>query len=287
MPQQNCYKWQNEYTHRIHWQCPEPHSHSFWEFVFVTKGVAHHHCNGISGDLHAGQLAFIRPTDTHYYTLDGVLANSLFPEGSGIPYEHRDIYVRIDTLNKAARYAHCTEVVDCLLKPDYPVTIDLTGAQRTELETSLNFLELYSEDKKEYFEMLYRSLVCRILGIVVEHLHFNPKQYPVWLNELIQKMHGADLIGGTLDDVIKASNFSHGHLCRLFKKYTGERIIDVFCRIKMQHACRLLENPDLTVLDVSSLIGYDSQSNFINQFKKYTALTPSAYRNKLKDRYGE
>ena len=164
MPQQNCYKWQNEYTHRIHWQVAEQHSHSFWEFVFVTKGVAHHHCNGISGDMHAGQLAFIRPTDSHYYTLDGVLANSLFPEGSGIPYEHRDIYVRIDTLNKAAKYAHCTEVVDHLLKPDYPVTIDLT------------------------------------------------------------------------------------------------------------------------VLDVSSLIGYDSQSNFINQFKKYTGLTPSAYRSKIKDR---
>ena len=52
-------------------------------------------------------------------------------------------------------------------------------------------------------------------------------------------MHSTELIGGSLDDVVKESNFSHGHLCRLFKKYTGERIIDVFSRIKMQHACRL------------------------------------------------
>ena len=129
--------------------------------------------------------------------------------------------------------------------------------------------------------MLYRSLVCEILGLVIEKMHFDQGKYPVWLNELIQKMHSTELIGGSLDDVVKESNFSHGHLCRLFKKYTGERILDVFSRIKMQHACRLLTNPDLTVLQISSLVGYDSQSNFINQFKKYTGITPSAYRKNM------
>ena len=112
-------------------------------------------------------------------------------------------------------------------------------------------------------------------------MYFDQGKYPVWLNELIHKMHSTELIGGSLDDVVKESNFSHGHLCRLFKKYTGERIIDVFSRIKMQHACRLLTNPDLTVLQISSLVGYDSQSNFINQFKKYTGITPSAYRKNM------
>ncbi|WP_251548608.1 helix-turn-helix domain-containing protein [Pumilibacter intestinalis] len=282
MSQRACYTWKNEYTHRIHWQCAEEHTHTFWEFVFVTKGVAHHHCNGISGDLYAGHLAFIRPTDCHYYTLDGVLPNSLFPEGSGIPYEHRDIYVQTDMMRLAANYAGCSEVIDYLLKPDYPVIINLSDSQRTDLENTLNFLELCGENPQPRFEMLYRTLLCRILGFAIEQIYFNQKQYPLWLNELIQKMHSAELIGGTLSDVVKASHFSHGHLCRLFKKYTGERIIDVFCRIKMQHACRLLANPNLTVLDVSSLVGYDSQSNFINQFKKHTGLVPSVYRNKLK-----
>ncbi len=278
MPQQVCYNWKNEYTHRIHWQCAEKHVHSFWEFVLLTKGTAHHHCNGIVRDITAGQLAFIRPTDSHYYILDGVLPNSLFPEGSGIPYEHRDLYVQTDVLNQAAAYADCREAVDYLLKPNYPLVINLTTAQRTTLEAKLNLLEMYSEERKASFKMLHRSLVCELLGLVIEKMYFNQSQYPVWLNELIQKMHTADLIGGTLDDVVRASNFSHGHLCRLFKKYTGERIIDTFSRIKMQHACRLLSNPDLTVLDISSLVGYDSQSNFINQFKKYTGVTPSAYR---------
>lgn len=272
---------ENEYTHRIHWQCAEKHVHSFWEFVLLTKGTAHHHCNGIVKDLTAGQLAFVRPTDFHYYILDGVLPNSLFPEGSGIPYEHRDLYIKIDVLDQAAEYIGGKEVIDYLLKPNYPVVINLTTAQRTNLESKLNLLEMYNEERKPYFEMLHRSLVCEILGLVIEKMYFDQSQYPVWLNELIQKMHSIDLIGGSLDDVVKASNFSHGHLCRLFKKYTGERIIDAFSRIKMQHACRLLTNPDLTVLQISSLVGYDSQSNFINQFKKYTGITPSAYRKNM------
>ena len=276
-----CYNWKNEYTHRIHWQCAENHVHSFWEFVLLTKGTAHHHCNGIIKDLTAGQLAFIRPTDNHYYLLDGVLPNSLFPEGSGIPYEHRDFYVKIDVLNQAAEYIGCKQIIDHLLEPTYPIVINLTDAQRTNLESKLNLLEMFNEDCKSHFEMLHRSLVCEILGLVIEKTYFNQNQYPVWLTELIQKMHSVDLIGGTLDDVVKASNFSHGHLCRLFKKYTGERIIDIFSRIKMQHASRLLSNPELTILQISSFVGYDSQSNFINQFKKYTGLTPSAYRKNM------
>ena len=281
MPQPICYDWKNEYTHRIHWQCAEKHVHSFWEFVLLTKGTAHHHCNEIVKDLTAGQLAFVRPTDFHYYILDGVLPNSLFPEGSGIPYEHRDLYIKIDVLDQAAEYIGGKEAIEYLLKPNYPVVINLTTAQRTNLESKLNLLEMYNEERKPYFEMLHRSLVCEILGLVIEKMYFDQSQYPVWLNELIQKMHSIDLIGGSLDDVVKASNFSHGHLCRLFKKYTGERIIDAFSRIKMQHACRLLTNPDLTVLQISSLVGYDSQSNFINQFKKYTGITPSAYRKNM------
>ena len=84
-----------------------------------------------------------------------------------------------------------------------------------------------------------------------------------------------------LEDVAQNLSFSISYASRLFKKYTGERIIDAFSRIKMQHACRLLTNPDLTVLQISSLVGYDSQSNFINQFKKYTGITPSAYRKNM------
>ena len=276
------YNWQNEYTHRIHWQVSEEHTHSFWEFVFVTKGTAHHCCNGVEKDISAKQLMFVRPTDFHHYKLDGVLPNCLFPpELEEIPYEHRDLYVQTEVMNAAVRFTHCENVLQYLMEPKHPVVINLTGSQCNELESKLNLLEFYDEKNALRFQQVHRSLVCWILGLLVEKLYFGQAQYPDWLNDLLHKMQGPDLIDKSLSEVVAISNFSHGHLCRLFKKYTGERLIDCFARIKAQYACQLLSSTNMSVLEISSRVGYDSQSNFLNQFKKYIGVTPSAYRKSL------
>lgn len=49
---------------------------------------------------------------------------------------------------------------------------------------------------------------------------------------------------------------------------------------KMQSAARLLQETDLTILEIAGRHGYDNASKFASVFKSYMGLTPKEYRNK-------
>lgn len=269
------------YTHRIQWECYEEHSHTFWECVLIVKGEAHHFCNETEEIIRSGQLMFVRPTDVHHYKIDGVNKYGLFPEGAEKTYLQRDIYIQTETLDSAADFMKCRDLVDFLLKTPVPYTINLTTSQSEALQLKLNILEMYNKDEKSRFDSIHKSLVCDLLELALEYKTMSTQHYPDWLNDLLSKMRNIDIMRGTLDDIVKISGFSHGHLCRMFKKYTGKRLLDSFLQLKMQYAADLLTNyPNLSVLEIAGQVGYDAQSNFNNQFKKYYGITPSSYRKK-------
>ncbi|MDR0843662.1 MAG: helix-turn-helix domain-containing protein [Tannerella sp.] len=52
-------------------------------------------------------------------------------------------------------------------------------------------------------------------------------------------------------------------------------------RIKIDFACKLLMDKNLTILEVCLDSGYNNLSHFNKQFKKSTGLSPSEYRKKF------
>lgn len=265
----------DKYTQRIHWRHSDPHSHDYWEWVFVTHGTAHHFCNGVSRDIDCGQLMLVRPTDVHGYLGDEESAkNNTIEPG----YEHRDLFVPAALLRRTVDFFGAQDLLDALTAPKHPVVLTLTEEQRSELETQLDILETYDGKNKPAFDRILKALVCQIFGLCARQKDFGSENSPAWLRRLILKMHESGLIGGSLDDVVRVSGFSHGHLCRIFKKYTGQCLIDYYRRLKMQYAANLLINGNASVSEIASAVGYDSPANFIIQFRKFSGMTPHAYR---------
>ena len=58
------------------------------------------------------------------------------------------------------------------------------------------------------------------------------------------------------------ANISPSHFFALFKRQTGCAPIDCFIRLRMQHACRLLEETVLSVKEVAATLGYDDPFYF-------------------------
>lgn len=83
----------------------------------------------------------------------------------------------------------------------------------------------------------------------------------------------------SLDSLSSFVNISKYHFAREFKKYTGFSPNDYLLELRIKHACILLINSDFSVERISNEVGIHNMSNFINQFKKRTGLTPSAFRN--------
>lgn len=86
----------------------------------------------------------------------------------------------------------------------------------------------------------------------------------------------------TLDDVCEKFNYSRGHIQRVFKQSTGFTFLEFVTRIKINRACKLLQNDSLTVQNIAEELGFNDDSSFYRSFKKQTGLSPSEYRKKYR-----
>jgi transcriptional regulator GlxA family with amidase domain len=74
------------------------------------------------------------------------------------------------------------------------------------------------------------------------------------------------------------ANVSPSHFFALFKRRVGCAPIDYFIRLRMQHACRLLDETVMSVKEVAATLGYDDQFYFSRLFKAVNHVSPSCYR---------
>jgi AraC-like DNA-binding protein len=86
----------------------------------------------------------------------------------------------------------------------------------------------------------------------------------------------------SLSDISKYAGYSVSHFSRLFVSHTGHAPVDYFIQLKMQRACRLLDNSGLSVMDVSREIGIEDPFYFSRVFHKMMQVSPSEYRKRLR-----
>ena len=77
-------------------------------------------------------------------------------------------------------------------------------------------------------------------------------------------------------------NMAEGSLCRFFKMNMGMTVFEYLNQIKVEFACKLLMDPDLSIMEVCLDSGFNNLSHFNKQFKKINGLPPSEYRNRFK-----
>ncbi|GAA3323319.1 hypothetical protein GCM10020331_046710 [Ectobacillus funiculus] len=91
--------------------------------------------------------------------------------------------------------------------------------------------------------------------------------------------HFTENIG--IETVAEQVGLSVSHFSVLFKqKNTSDIFLDYLTKLRMDHACLLLETTDLKTYEIANLVGYTDQRYFSQVFKKYVNLTPSQYRKK-------
>jgi len=77
-------------------------------------------------------------------------------------------------------------------------------------------------------------------------------------------------------------NMAEGSLCRFFKMNMGMTLFEYLNKIKIEFACKLLMDNDLSILEVCFDSGFNNLSHFNKQFKKTTGVPPSDYRKRFK-----
>ncbi len=83
-----------------------------------------------------------------------------------------------------------------------------------------------------------------------------------------------------LDEIAAETSLSASHFSRLFVNRTGHSPIDYFIQLKIQRACRLLDNSGWMIADVAREMGFDDQFYFSKVFRKVMGMSPGEYRKR-------
>ncbi|KRF02345.1 AraC family transcriptional regulator [Paenibacillus sp. Soil766] len=85
----------------------------------------------------------------------------------------------------------------------------------------------------------------------------------------------------TIDEAAQIVCMNAYHFCKTFKKMTGRTFIEFVNLHRMDEAQRLLEETDLTVTEISEILGCGNPNYFTKLFKKYKGIAPSHIRKVL------
>jgi AraC family transcriptional regulator len=84
-----------------------------------------------------------------------------------------------------------------------------------------------------------------------------------------------------LAELARVAHVSTHHFGKLFKQSMGVTPHQYVLKCRIEQAKKLLVNKQLSLAQISQVLGFSHQSHFINVFRRCTSLTPRQYRNNL------
>ena len=256
------------YTSFVQVPCDELHNHTFWEIFIILHGNCNHTVNGKTTSLSAGNVFFLRPIkDNHYFS----------NKNSEEFYRHRDIYIT-DSDMKTWCDMISPDMYEELLKPNEPVSFNISSSMLKYIEEILMSPNFNLPNSSTILKNIHFAVAIDLLTSYL--LTKLPTSQPDWLNGFVENLKKPDNFIYSIEELTSQIPYSHGYICREFKKHMNQTIVSFFNTQKINHASFLLMNSNLKILDISNIVGYTSPKNFINQFTKTFSLSPSAWRAK-------
>ena len=82
----------------------------------------------------------------------------------------------------------------------------------------------------------------------------------------------------SLDEISNYVNMAPATFCRFFKKHFNKTFTHFLNEVRIGHACKMLQQTDMSVAEIAFASGYNHITHFNRQFKKFNGCSPKAYR---------
>lgn len=130
------------------------------------------------------------------------------------------------------------------------------------------------DDCKFYFSHLIADIAS-----VVSPASGNQQAITKRLIDYIEEHYMEDL---NLSDIAQNDFFMHpNYLSKLLKDMTGSSFSKYLLDVRMKNAQSLLRHRDLSISTIAQLVGYNSESHFVQVFRRYYGKTPGCYRKDM------
>ena len=109
------------------------------------------------------------------------------------------------------------------------------------------------------------------------------KNLPENVVAYVLKCSNLELSDLTRKKIARHFSINESYLSRIFKKGTNLLLFEFLESIKIRRAeILLITRPDLTIKEISEMIGVCKPSQFRKKFKKYFGINPHKYRKIIK-----
>lgn len=85
----------------------------------------------------------------------------------------------------------------------------------------------------------------------------------------------------TVHDLAQRCHLSDTHFRRIFKKIYGWSPLDYIHTVRIERACTLLFNGDMSIAEIADSVGYATPSTFTRQFHRHYSMPPSQWRQRM------
>lgn len=121
-----------------------------------------------------------------------------------------------------------------------------------------------------------RAFLHKASDVIASHEHRGSSNMKKLL-EYIQEHYAEPL---NLSEMAKHFHFNPSYLSSYFTTHNKEGFNEYLNRIRIEKAEELLRAGQVSISEISNLVGYSDHSYFCKVFKKFTGLSPSHYRRK-------
>lgn len=258
------------------------HYHPEYELVMVRKSTGRRMVGDHIGHFEEGDLVFMGPRIPHVwvndpefidgkkdYLADAIVIqfvdNFLGQPFMQIPEMEEFLqFLKISDRGMVIK-GEAREKINALMEETLPGN----GLQR--LSSLLCIFDVLSRLKKSEYELLASPGSLQIT-------HCKTSDHFSRINEYIMRNFHEDI---SLPEIASVANMAVTTFCNFFKEHYRVTFVEYLNQVKIGHACKLISEKDVNVVEAAYKSGYNNLANFNKQFKKLKNMTPSEYRKKL------
>ncbi len=270
-----------------------------WQFsekenllILVTDGMCSFQCNGEEVVATPGDVIFI-PADTPYTRnpVENKMCNMTYIHFFGnISICEETVSGIAETVSKKIKSID-EKILDGEKDIKYPRTIYIqfkNSADLSKMEALYKNINLFSAKRQFMCDIQASINLCNILASISQNTvdatlsNSSITNIPKMPNNLkralgyINRNYSQPI---SLEELAEICNVSKQQMIRYFKKAFNMTPINYIIQFKVAKAKEFLyRNPELTIKEISSELGFDNQHYFTRVFVKATGETPSEYR---------
>jgi len=260
----------NRYTPAI------PHSHTFFELIYVYSGTCKQNINEHTISLRTGDICIIPPNITHTVEVfdESIIINVLMRKNT----LHNIFFNFLRTPNILSAF-----FLNNIYSKNGNDYIIFHSGNDSDLKDKFLYMLWETLSKNLYYYQMISNTIMLIFGLLIRNYEKSVEMPTFTQKSDVQRFALLQYIQDNfatvkLEDVAVRFHYTPEYTSKLIKQSTGHTITHILQQVRIERAQILLQDTNLTVADIGVQIGYETTEHFIRTFKKFLQMTTSEYR---------